>query len=299
VTTLAPAARTSVAGARTSVAATGQDAWRGELALTVRPRNGRSVAVRQYHRGALRVLRPIYLDTTGQVTYVMVNPGGAYLDRDRYRVDVAVEDGADLVLTTQSATKVYRTPEDRAVQEATFRLAQNSRLEYLPDQLIAYRGSRYRQDTRVEMDSAASLMMSEVVTPGWSPTGTPFLYDELRLRTVVTMGCRPVAVDNLLLAPQDGAAGMNRVGCLEGHTHVGSLLVVDPRVDEAALEMARESVFTRAEHLAGGVTALSVPGFALRVLGASTQDVDELILAVVDELRARWFGQPAVDLRKY
>ncbi|PJI51850.1 urease accessory protein UreD, partial [Methylobacterium radiotolerans] len=32
---------------------------------------------RRYHRGALRVLRPMYLDGTGQVTYVVVNPGGA------------------------------------------------------------------------------------------------------------------------------------------------------------------------------------------------------------------------------
>ena len=290
---------TLVPGARTSIPAAGQESWRGELALTVRPRNGRSVAVRQFHRGALRVLRPMYLDTSGQVTYVVVNPGGAYLDRDRYRVDVAVEDGAELMLTTQSATKVYRTPGDRAVQQVTIRLGPDSRLEYLPDQLIAYRGSRYRQDTRIDMDSTASLTMSEVVTPGWSPTGTPFLYTELRLRTVVTTGGRPVAIDNLVLAPQDGARGMNRVGFLEGHTHVGSLLVVDPRVDDAALEMARVQVATRAGHVVGGVTTLSVPGLALRVLGTSTQEVDELILAVVDELRARWFRQPAVDLRKY
>lgn len=292
MTALAPAVQASVAAA-------GQGSWRGELALTVRPRNGRSVAVQQFHRGALRVLRPLYLDTSGQVTYVIVNPGGAYLDRDRYRIDVTVDDGAELMLTTQSATKVYRTPEDRAVQQATIRLGQNSRLEYLPDQLIAYRGSRYRQDTRIDMDSTASLMMSEVVTPGWSPTGTPFLYTELHLRTVVTMAGRPVVIDNLVLAPEDGARGMNRMGFLEGHTHVGSLLVVDPRVDDAALEMARVQVATRAEHLVAGVTTLSVPGLALRVLGTSTQELDELIVAVVDELRARWFGQPAVDLRKY
>jgi len=149
------------------------------------------------------------------------------------------------------------------------------------------------------MDSTASLMMSEVVTPGWSPTGTPFLYTELHLRTVVTMAGRPVVIDNLVLAPEDGARGMNRMGFLEGHTHVGSLLVVDPRVDDAALEMARVQVATRAEHLVAGVTTLSVPGLALRVLGTSTQELDELIVAVVDGLRARWFGQPAVDLRKY
>ncbi len=73
---------------------------------------GRSVASRQFHEGALRVLRPHYLDESGQVCYVMVNPGGgAYLGSDLFVVDVEVEaGGADLLLTTQSATKVYRTP---------------------------------------------------------------------------------------------------------------------------------------------------------------------------------------------
>lgn len=279
--------------------ATAHETWRGELVLTIGTRSGRSVAVEQFHRGALRVLRPMYLDATGQVTYVVVNPGGAYLDRDQYRIDVTVADGAHLLLTTQSATKVYRTPGDRAAQQSTVRLGGRSRLEYLPDPLIAYRGSRYRQDTRIEMDPTACLMMSEVVTPGWSPTGDLFLYDQLRLRTSVTMAGRPVAIDNLLLAPRDGAAGMQRTGLLEGHTHVGSLLVVDPRVDESTLQLVRGHLADRAEHLVGGVSALSVPGLALRVLGTSTQDVEELILAVVNDLRTRWFDQSAVDLRKY
>src|SRR4029079_12754910 len=49
----------------------------GELALQIEHRGGRSVATHQYHRGALRVLRPHYLDDSGQVCYVIVNPGGA------------------------------------------------------------------------------------------------------------------------------------------------------------------------------------------------------------------------------
>jgi urease accessory protein len=40
----------------------------------------------------------------------MVNPGGAYLGADVFVIEVEVEAGADLLLTTQSATKVYRTP---------------------------------------------------------------------------------------------------------------------------------------------------------------------------------------------
>lgn len=273
--------------------------WRGELELTVRRRGTRSVAARQFHRGALRVLRPMYLDATGQVTYVVVNPGGAYLDGDRYRMDVAVHDGGDLLLTTQSATKIYRTPHAPAVHQCTVLLDKDSRLEYLPDPLIAYRNARYRQHTRIEMDPSATLVISEVITPGWSPTGEPFRYGEVRLRTSVTMGGYPVVLDNLVLNPARDRESMAGLGYLEGHTHVGTVLVLGPRTDEAALETARRHLADRADHLQGGVSALPVPGFALRVLGTSTQAVDELIRTVVGDLRTRWFGHPTLNLRKY
>ena len=273
--------------------------WRGELELTVAPRAGRCVAVHQFHRGALRVLRPHYLDATGQVTYAVVNPGGAYLDRDRYRMAVTVRDGGELLLTTQSATKVYRTPVDHTLQVMDVVLEPGARLEYLPDQLIAYRDSRYRQRTRVEMADSASLMMSEVVTPGWSPTGERFRYEWVQLRTEVVMGGVPVALDNLLLEPVAHHPGGGSVAFFEGHTHVGSLLIVDSRVDDAALAAVRAMLGERAGHLVGGATALPVPGLALRVLGDSTQEINELVLAVVSHFRAQWFSQGPVDLRKY
>ncbi|OMH32462.1 urease accessory protein UreD [Tersicoccus sp. Bi-70] len=274
--------------------------FRGELDLTVEPRHGRSVAVHQYHRGALRVLRPLYLDASGQVTYVVVNPGGAYLDGDRYRLGLTLAPGAELLLTTQSATKVYRTPHTGATQTFTARLAAGSRLEYLPDQLIAYRGARYRQDTRIAMDPQASLVLADVITPGWSPNGIPFRYDALRLRTAVTMGGRPVVVDNLQLGSGDGDgdAGTAGPGLLEGRTHVGTLLVVDPRVGAEQVDAARAQLAARLG-LIGGATALAVPGMVLRVLGDSTETVSAALLAVVDDLRAAWTGQAGVDLRKY
>src|SRR5690349_18112916 len=56
----------------------------GRLELAIEARSGRSVAVHQYHQGALRVMRPHYLDDSGQVCYVVVNPGGAYLGADLF-----------------------------------------------------------------------------------------------------------------------------------------------------------------------------------------------------------------------
>ena len=81
------------------------------------------------------------------------------------------------------------------------------------------------------------------------------------------------------------------------------LLTLDIRpgdpLNDAALAEARDILTERSGHLRAGASATPMPGFAVRVLGRSTPEVAEAIEAVVNLVRARWFGQGAVNLRKY
>jgi urease accessory protein len=275
----------------------------GELALRVAVRGYRSVAAHQYHRGALRILRPHYLDDSGQVCYVVVNPGGAYLGADLYVIDVEVGDGAKLLLTTQSATKIYRTPGSFAEQRMCLRLGEGAQLELAPDQLIAYREASYRQNTRITVRPSSSLVMAEVVTPGWSPDGASFRYEELRLRNEIQVetpgGTGLLALDNLLIRPPlNDVTGM---GFMEGYSHLGSLVVVDARVEQA---LADEFHALTAGHDACTGVSLTASvggttGLVLRSLSNSTEELNRLLGACTALLRERWYGQSPLNLRKY
>ncbi len=135
-------------------------------------------------------------------------------------------------------------------------------LEFVPDQLIAYRGASYRQYTSVEMCADSSLLMCEVLTPGWSPDGKPFRYDEVRLRTEVSVEGKLAVLDNMLVRP--GADSLDSLLFLQDYTHVGMLLAVDARLDAAAVDRMRELAYPVAAagrvpvHL--GVTAIPGPG---------------------------------------
>jgi urease accessory protein len=271
----------------------------GELRLTIGRRGGRGVATSQYHQGALRVIRPHYLDSSGQVAYTIVNPGGGYLGGDVYDVDIQVQDQARLLLTTQSATKIYRTPGDPAVQHSRIRLGPGASLEYVPDQLIAYRDATYRQQTVVELAADSSLVMCDVVTPGWSPDGELFRYEEVRLRNEIHRDGRLLALDNLLIRPGDPAAPLSGMLSLEDYSHLGSMLVVDRRVDA---ELVRELQDLLAPLDPGGQLGLSLlngPGFALRALSRSTGSLNKILFAAIDVLRHRWYRQQPLNLRKY
>ncbi|WP_442016269.1 urease accessory protein UreD [Paenarthrobacter sp. 2TAF44] len=276
---------------------------RGRLELFVSVRGARSVASRQFHEGALRVLRPHYLDQSGQVCFVMVNPGGAYLGADLFLIDVEVQAGAELLLTTQSATKVYRTPGSFAEQRMRVRLGEGARLELLPDQLIAYREASYRQNSSISLHPTSSLVMAEVITPGWSPDGGVFRYEELRLRNEIQVetggGSRLLVLDNLLIRPPLG--DVTGMGFMEGFSHVGSLVVVDPRVNQ---ELADELHHLTRDHDAYTGVSLTnsvggTTGLVLRSLSNSTDELNNLLGACTSVLRERWYGQGPVNLRKY
>ncbi|MDD0857932.1 urease accessory protein UreD [Arthrobacter alpinus] len=272
--------------------------WAGTLSLDIDRREGRSIAVKQFHDGALRILRPHYLDESGQVCYVVINPGGAYLGGDKYLIEVSVADGAELLLTTQSATKVYRTPNNRAEQHMRLFLGAGSRLELLPDPLIAYREATYAQVTAVDMDPTASLVMAEVVTPGWSPDGKLFRYDEIRMRNEISIGGRLTVLDNLLIRPGSGSP-VDSTCFMAEYTHLASLLVMDARVDQALVDELHALLAPKNDGGQLGLTLLDGPGLALRALSHSTERLNEMLAAAVDLLRKRWHGQEPLNLRKY
>lgn len=272
--------------------------WAGTLSLAIDRRGEQCIAVKQFHDGALRILRPHYLDESGQVCYVIINPGGAYLGGDSYLIEVDVAAGADLLLTTQSATKIYRTPNDRAEQHMRVRLAAHARLELLPDPLIAYREASYGQVTTVEMDPTASLVMAEVVTPGWSPDGRLFRYDEVRMRNEISIAGRLTVLDNLLIRPGVGSP-VDSMSVMGEHTHLGSLLVVDARVNAALVEELHALLVPLDPDGQLGITLLDGPGLALRALSFSTEPLNAILAAAVDLLRERWAGQKPLNLRKY
>jgi urease accessory protein len=275
---------------------------RGRLGLDVVVREGRSYVRRQSHSGMLRVIRPHYLDGSGQPCLTMINPGGGYFGGDDYRIDVHVGEGASLLLTDQSATTVYKTPGDYCLQEVNVSLGPGAVLEYLPSQVIPYRDATYHQHTRVAMDPTASFLAAEIITPGWSPDRSLFEYDEVRLRTAISVGGRPALLDNLLVRPGSGSHEADALLFLEGMTHLGTLTAIDARIDDEVLDLVRRTLAERtadsSRPLRAGATRTEGPGLAVRVIGTHTDDIVACLHAVANLLRARWREQGPLRLRK-
>lgn len=274
----------------------------GVLELGIEVSGGKSIATSQYHSRALKIIRPHYLDDSGQVYYTIVNPGGGYVGGDAYRIRVDVAEGASALLTDQSAAKVYRTPGDYVVQNIEFNVAENAVLEYVPDQLILYRDADFRQHITANVHPQGSLFFSDIVTPGWSPDGGHFLYRQAHLRNVVSVGGELALVDNLRLNPLESGFGDEKEFYMGGRTHVATAICFDPGVTEELVATVRAKIDEHAaadESMIASVTATERPGFVMRALGNRTEELLQLILDVAGVVRGELRGQRDITLRQY
>lgn len=271
--------------------------WTGVLRLDLEERLGKTVAKNVYFQGALKVMRPVYHDESGHVCYYILNPGGGYLDGDRYQLQISLEKQARLTLTTQSATKVYKTPHSHAYQETEIYLKAGSYLEYIPDPLIAYQHARYKQKNVIRMEKGATFLYSDIITPGWSPNGERFSYDKIQLINEIYMDDELVSFDHIKLNPV--TQNMKKLGFMEGFSHLGSMLVVGEQMSPDFLDRLYHALYSKTDAYDMGLSLLPVKGFTLRVFANSTQTIERIFTDCHHMISEEWFGTKPSFLRKY
>lgn len=223
---------------------------------------GRSALVARRQRFPLRTTMPFYLDRGApDMAYVYVqNPTGGVFAGDRLATRVTAEDGARVHVTSQSATKLYRSEGVDATHEVRFELGEGAYVESLPDPLIPHAGARYRQRTHVDLARGAIFVGAETVAPGRWARGERFAYELVELTTDVHRDQRELCAERLRLEP--GCGRLDRAGVLGGFGYLVSVLVVAPECDCGVLAGAMN------EAVAEGGGGFGAAGVLPRVSGA-------------------------------
>ena len=151
---------------------------------------------------------PIHLSKShldeGQLVLSIVNPTAGFFDGDRLESDIHVAAGAKLVLSTPSASRVYRTRSGMAaVSFQKFRVEENASLEWIPEPFIPHAGARYAQQTEIDLHPTASLLFFDWIAPGRVAMGEIFAYEQLRWELDLTLDQTLIARERYNLRPDD------------------------------------------------------------------------------------------------
>jgi urease accessory protein len=269
--------------------------YTGVLEFSAAKKHSKTMLAACYYEGALKLTRPVYHETNSPSVY-LIHIGGGYVDGDTYCTRINVEEGAEIAVTTQASTKVYKTPKAPVVQKMAMTVNEGAVLEYMPDPLIVYEGARFMQETTVHLKDDSCFLYSDMITPGWAPDGSLFRYDWIRSKLKVYRSGKLVVFDHLLLEPDDDIAGIMQ---MEGYTHVGTFFIFHQQAGKPFLEGLYKSLEEFHFEARFGLSALPESGLILRILAHRTGIIEKMIAHVHTYTRRTLLGKDRVDWRKY
>lgn len=267
----------------------------------------RTDLVHHYQKIPLQIMRPLYynpLRPDMPYTYVMTT-GGGVLHGDRQRTDLRFGSGVSAHVTTQAHTKLYRMESGYATALVNIDAEAGAYVEYLPDPVIPFAGSRYYQRTAVTLHEDASLITGETVFAGRLTRGERNAYDAYATDFEVRRPWSgdPVAIDRVRLVPDAGRVGGMAV--LHGRDIFSTLYVISARVPAAAmaerLRSAVEAVLAGSDDEAARFGVSVLPGESgawLRLIADDTITALAVQTAAAAAAHELLTGSPAPVIRK-
>jgi urease accessory protein len=193
--------------------------WPATLALDA-TRHGPTTRLHARHHGPLRLLKTLYPEGPAIAHAVLVHPPGGLVGGDRLDLALDVQPGAHLLATTPSATRFYRSVAGDATQAVQARVAAGGRLEWLPQETLAYTGCQARNELRVTLAGDGAALCGELLVLGLPQAGRPFVAGQVLQHLEITGLWR----DRGLIKAQDHALLDGPCG-LAGHRVLGTLLL--------------------------------------------------------------------------
>lgn len=267
----------------------------GRLAIEIVCNNGRTAIAHQRSSPPLQIFG-LQHDATGAAAYLqIVNPTGGLFEGDTADVEITVQSGAHLYLTTQAATKIYPSEHEAITQQRTrLHVAPGAVLEYFPLPLIPFAQARYAQDTTIRVEPGGVCLVGEVLAPGRIARGERFGYRLVRHRVEAWVGEHLALCEQMILEPRHRS--FKGLGGLEGRSYLASLYVLAAQSFETWVPLWNRRLTERYGE-GVGVTELAYGGLVARLLGDTAQEIWRRLETVHVLIREEGLGLP--PLRVY
>ena len=260
----------------------------------------KTVITKQFSQVPLQIQRAVYPENSlpGMAYLYIISPSGGILQGDRYKTDIMLKNNAVSHITTQGATRIYSMNSNSATQMVNITLDKNCYLEYIPDQIIPYQNSRYYQKVNLNIHDDATLIYSEVLTPGRIAMNESFDYDICYLRTYCkNQNNRFRCLENMKIEPKK--YDMKIKGVLGKYNIVGTVYILTKKEKIEKLEEVINEKIEKSELITYGTSILpNESGIIVKILGNNTEDIFEKVYDIVKITRKEILDAEFTKLRK-
>lgn len=275
--------------------------WYASLSLKLGARAGKTRLLAASHQGPLRVQRAFYPEGAHCHLYWLHPPGGL-VTGDELSLSAQLLPGAQVLLTTPSAGKIYAVDGENTQQPLTgqarpqltgFSLsqAQDTYLEWLPQETLVFNGANVRFSTRFDLTGNARLFAWDLLCLGRPASSQWFEKGRCLTSLEVWQDGKPLQIERTDLAA--GARFFNAPWGLKGAHTLGTCLatLVLSRDEQEELLAALSEHYGQGDNLWG----LTQKGGVLlvRYLGRDTAVAKAGCVFVWQHLRPKLIDRPA------
>ena len=266
----------------------------GHLSLRAEARaDGRTTLAAQSFRAPFHLSKPYWDADAGVLIVQVVNPTAGILAGDKLESAIAVGTGAALLVTTPSASRIFKMEAGAAESSQHFQVAAGGWLEVAPEPLVPHQGSRFRQSTSVDIEPGGQLFFVDQLQPGRVGHDEAWRWDRLCLELTVRLGGELVLRERLDQTGEELRALATLAGSGPAACFANAVLVTDDGGGAWREELGR----LHGDGLWVGVSALRRGGWSLRLVAPDSVKLRQG-LKDVRRILSGSYPRLAADLRK-
>lgn len=227
----------------------------------------------------------------------MLNVSGGLVAGDRLLTDVAVGPEAHALLTTASATKVYRSEGAPSAQHTRITVNGGAALEYLPDHMIPHGGAAIDQSLRAEVAADGKLILYDAIATGRIGRGERWQFRFINSEIAITRDGRPLYLNRTRIIPS--AQPVEQFGWMEHYDYLGTTVIIgEENRDWTEMAALIDAALQPIAGVRGSAGELSRSGCVARFLTTSATGLNQAAMAVWAIARRKMLGREIFALRK-
>lgn len=232
---------------------------------------------------------------TGDVLLIQaVNATAGVFAGDQMAMSVEVEPGARVLFTSPSASRIHTMPSGAASLRQDYRVSAGGWLEVRPELFIPQAGCRYRQQTRIGVESGGALFFAETLAPGRVARGECFAFDEVGWAMDLFYAGRRIVRERYTLRARDASAWALQHPFATGY-YAGCYLVAENAAAGAEYQSKWNGLTDEARWI--GASSLDPVCWSIKILAADSEVLRETLNQIRSDLAAA-FPALAADARK-
>ncbi len=263
--------------------------WAGELEVEFVKKNQQTILSRSYAVAPWKIQRALYPEGDEVCHGILLHTAGGLVGGDRLSAKIHLQSNAQALLTTATASKIYRSNGEESQQNIHIRLDEGASLEWFPQETIAFAEAKYRQITRIDLAPSATFTMWEIVRFGRTARGEKFLGGNWRSHTEVWRNEMPLWIDRQYL--NGHIETLQSPNGLNGYAIAASFVFVGATVEPEIITQTRLAWDEGQYQGTAGVTR-SLAGLVCRYCGDSSSDARKWFQEVWQLLRVFYRDRP-------